>query len=162
MAVLTEEVLLGLENQVFLFKDEKSFAEGTFDNVTCTDDTLRLDQASGRYVQAGCYTSPKLSAAAFSALVASWNAATPKGTAVEVFVRVLVCNAWSAWMSYGKWSPFLQRASLPAERSKGAGAWLDTDQVRVCAPEGGTAFQLRINLYTNDIGATPAVFLLAA
>lgn len=162
MAVLTEEVLLGMENQVFLFKDEKSFAEGTFDNVTCTDDTLRLDQASGRYVQAGCYTSPKLSAAAFSALVASWNAATPKGTAVEVFVRVLVCNAWSAWMSYGKWSPFLQRASLPAERSKGAGAWLDTDQVRVCAPEGGTAFQLRINLYTNDIGATPAVFLLAA
>lgn len=151
-----------MENHVFLLKDEKSFAGGTFDNVTYIDGALRLDQSAGRYVQAGCYTSPELSAPAFSALVASWNAATPAGTAVEVFARVLVCDAWSAWMSYGKWSPFLRRASMPVERPKGADAYLDVDQVRVCAPEGGTAFQVRICLYTNDTCITPAAFLLAA
>ena len=151
-----------MENRVFLLKDEKAFAGGPFDNVTYIDGALRLDQAAGRYIQAGCYTSPELSATAFSALVASWNAATPAGTAVEMFARVLVSDTWSAWMSYGKWSPFLRRASLPVERPKGASAYLDTDLVRVCAPEGGTAFQLRISLYTNDTGITPAVFLLAA
>lgn len=157
-----EGVLLGMEDRLFLFRDEKAFASGTFENVTYTDGALRLDQSAGRYVQAGCYTSPEVSARAFSALVASWNAATPAGTAVEVFARVLVCGVWSAWMSYGKWSPFLRRASIPVTRPKGADAYLDTDQVRVCAPEGGTAFQLRICLYTNDTGITPAAFLLAA
>lgn len=151
-----------MTNRMFLLKDEKAFAGGTFDNVTYIDGALRLDHPSGRYVQAGCYTSPQLSAPAFSALVASWNTATPAGTAVEVYARVLVGDEWSAWMSYGKWSPFLRRASLPVKRPKGADAYLDTDQVRVCAPEGGTAFQLRISLYTNDTGITPAAFLLAA
>ena len=153
---------LGMESNLFLLKNEKAFAGGTFDNVSYIDGALRLDQSAGRYVQAGCYTSQELAAPAFGALVASWNAATPRGTASEAFVRVWVGGAWSAWMSYGKWSPFLRRASMPVRHEESDNAYLDTDVVRVRAPGGATAFQLRIRLYANDARVTPAVFLLAA
>ncbi len=151
-----------MANHLFLLKDERAFAEGTFDNVAYADGALRLDQSAGRYVQAGCYTSPQLQAPAFNALVASWNAATPAGTAVEVCVRVLADGAWSPWMSYGKWSPFLRRASVAAPHTEQDAVFLDTDLVRVRPAEGGAAFQLRISLYTNDTCVAPAVFLLAA
>ena len=104
-----------MTNHTFVLKDEKAFASGAFENTAYADGALRLEQYAGRYVQAGCYTTPEISAPAFNALVASWNAATPAGTAVELAVRVFAAGAWTPWMPYGKWSPFLRRASLPVQ-----------------------------------------------
>ena len=96
-----------MTNHTFVLKDEKAFASGAFENTAYADGALRLEQYAGRYVQAGCYTTPEISAPAFNALVASWNAATPAGTAVELAVRVFAAGAWTPWMPSGKWSPFL-------------------------------------------------------
>lgn len=123
-----------MTNHTFVLKDEKAFASGAFENTAYADGALRLEQYAGRYVQAGCYTTPEISAPAFNALVASWNAATPAGTAVELAVRVFAAGAWTPWMPYGKWSPFLRRASLPVQHPEDAAAYLDTDMVNVRAP----------------------------
>lgn len=151
-----------MTDHLFVWKEERAFADGAFDNVTFADGALRLGQYAGRFVQAGCFTTPELSAPAFNALVASWNTATPAGTAVEVSARVFAAGAWSAWMSYGKWSPFLRRASMPVQCEDEAAVYLDTDMVNVRAQGGATLFQLRISLYTDDVRRTPCVFLLAA
>ena len=87
-----------MTNHTFVLKDEKAFASGAFENTAYADGALRLEQYAGRYVQAGCYTTPEISAPAFNALVASWNAATPAGTAVELAVRVFAAGAWTPWM----------------------------------------------------------------
>ena len=103
-----------MTNHTFVLKDEKAFASGAFENTAYADGALRLEQYAGRYVQAGCYTTPEISAPAFNALVASWNAATPAGTAVELAVRVFAAGAWTPWMPYGKWSPFLRQPACAA------------------------------------------------
>ena len=131
-----------MTNHTFVLKDEKAFASGAFENTAYADGALRLEQYAGRYVQAGCYTTPEISAPAFNALVASWNAATPAGTAVELAVRVFAAGAWTPWMPYGKWSPFLRRASLPVQHPEDAAAYLDTDMVNVRAPGGASLFPL--------------------
>ena len=131
-----------MANNLFVLKEEKAFADGAFENIAYADGALRLEQYAGRYVQAGCYTTPELSAPAFNALVASWNAATPTGTAVEISVRVFAAGTWTPWMAYGKWSPFLRRASLPVQHTENA-AYLDTDIVNIRAPGGASLFQLR-------------------
>lgn len=151
-----------MTNHTFVLKDEKAFASGAFENTAYADGALRLEQYAGRYVQAGCYTTPEISAPAFNALVASWNAATPAGTAVELAVRVFAAGAWTPWMPYGKWSPFLRRASLPVQHPEDAAAYLDTDMVNVRAPGGASLFQLRASLYTDDVRRSPSVYLLAA
>ena len=151
-----------MTNHTFVLNDEKAFASGAIENTAYADGALRLEQYAGRYVQAGCYTTPEISAPAFNALVASWNAATPAGTAVELAVRVFAAGAWTPWMPYGKWSPFLRRASLPVQHPEDAAAYLDTDMVNVRAPGGASLFQLRASLYTDDVRRSPSVYLLAA
>lgn len=151
-----------MTGNLFVLNEERAFEGGTFENTVFADGALRLEQYGGRYLPAGSYTSPALQAPAFEALVASWNAATPEGTAVEASVRVCVDGVWTPWMSYGKWSPFLRRASLPVRHTEGEAAYLDTDLVRVCAPNGASALQLRVSLYSNEARVTPAVYLLAA
>lgn len=121
-----------MTNHTFVLKDEKAFASGAFENTAYADGALRLEQYAGRYVQAGCYTTPEISAPAFNALVASWNAATPAGTAVELAVRVFAAGAWTPWMPYGKWSPFLRRASLPVQHPEDAALiWIPTWSIYV-------------------------------
>ena len=77
-------------------------------------------------------------------------------------MRVFAAGAWTPWMPYGKWSPFLRRASLPVQHPEDAAAYLDTDMVNVRAPGGASLFQLRASLYTDDVRRSPSVYLLAA
>ena len=152
---------LDMAKDLFLWNSADSFSDGAFDNVSVSDGAVTLEQAGGRFVQAGCYTTPEMQCALFTALVAGWNSDTPCGTAVEIQVRVLVQGQWSAWMSYGKWSPLIARASVKSTAAADAAVTLDTDTVSVAGP-GAAAFQLRVFLYSDKPAATPAVRLLSA
>ncbi|MEG1549500.1 MAG: hypothetical protein RR395_03610 [Ruthenibacterium sp.] len=150
-----------MTENLFLWNSASAFSRGTFENIVCVHDTLALEQADGCKVQAGCFTSEETDAPPFGALIASWNADTPPATAVEVQVRVLVTETWSAWLSFGKWSPLIARASAAPVTGEN-GVSMDGDIVRITAPGGAHGFQLRVFLYTNHAEVSPTVRLLSA
>ncbi|MEG2931401.1 MAG: C39 family peptidase, partial [Ruthenibacterium sp.] len=150
-----------MTNNLFLWNSAASFESGTLDNASTAEGTLTLSDADGRYPPVGCYTAQEVVCAPFAALVASWNTDTPVGTAVEVQVRVRVQGVWSAWLSYGKWSPFLARASVLCTLAPDAAVRMDTDTVTIAGP-GADAFQLRVFLYSDKPHATPVLALLSA
>ena len=132
---------------------------GELDNVTVAGGHILLDMVQGGYVPYGCYTSPAIPLPAFDALRPSWNAFTPPDTAVEVQVRVMVDGNWTAWCSFGRWSPFLRREG-PKPMTRGPLTLLP-DQLLLDSKLADQA-QLRIYLYTKDEKATPQVSLLGA
>ena len=74
-------------------------------------------------------------------------------------VRVLVDGNWTAWMAFGKWSLYLQRAgAAPRER----GPLQRTPDCLLLDSKCATQAQLRIYLYSKNDKATPAVHLLGA
>ena len=140
------------------------FSRGALDNVTLQDGTIILDDVGGQHVLYGCYTSPEFSLAPFCSLNVSWNAHTPAGTVVEAQCRVWAGGKWSAWKSFGKWSPDYPRCSI---RSLGAAdedrmVFITGDTVTIAVSGGATALQMRIFLYTDNEEITPSVRLLAA
>lgn len=148
-------------NNLFLYQDAQGFGTGEQSNVCIANDAVILCEANGRCVPSGCYTAPETVCTPFSKLVASWNSDTPEGTSVEVQVRVRAQGAWSAWLSYGKWSPFLSTRGSTVSDAQHPNVTLDTDTVCVAGP-GADAFQLRVFLYASQEGAGPSVCLLAA
>lgn len=143
----------------YILAGTEAFTRGELDNVALAENAVCLEQTAGRYVLYGCYTSPVIAFPPFTELAMSWNAETPQGTVVEAQARVLVDGAWSGWMSFGKWSPYLSRAS--ACQPPAAPAYLQGDTVHI--PQGrAIQAQLRIYLYTDDERQTPSVRLLAA
>ena len=106
-----------MEKNTVLLQETEAFMRGELDNVTVSMNSVVLDLVQGSYVPYGCYTSAPIPLPLFDALWPSWNAATPPDTAVEMQVRVLVDGNWTAWMAFGKWSLYLQRAgAAPRER----------------------------------------------
>ena len=151
-----------MTENLFLWNSASAFARGTFEHVTSTQNTLTLATDDGCTALIGCFTGEETRTAPFGALIASWNADTPPSTAVDVQVRVLVEDTWSAWMHYGKWSPFLARASAQPQETAENGVALHTDAVRITAPCGACGFQLRVFLSTSDLTFSPTVRLLCA
>ena len=137
----------------------EALARGEMVNLALSTGALVLDRTSGDYAAQGCYLTPQLAFPAFDRLMASWDADTPRGTAVEAQVRVQVEGRWSGWFSFGKWSPFLPRAG--EAQPAAAPAYLDVDTL--CMPQApAEKAQLRVFLYTERADATPALRLLAA
>ena len=148
-----------MERNTFLLQDTEAFMRGELDNVTVAGGSIVLDLVQGGYVPYGCYTSAPIPLPLFDALWPSWNAATPPDTAVEMQVRVLVDGNWTAWMAFGKWSLYLQRAgAAPRER----GPLQLTPDCLLLDSKCATQAQLRIYLYSKNDKATPAVHLLGA
>ena len=146
-----------MERNTVLLRETEAFMRGELDNVTVSQNSIVLDLVQGSYVPFGCYTSAPISMPVFDALRVSWNAASPRGTAVEAQARVLVDGNWTPWVGFGKWSPYLHRES-PAYQERGPvqrwPAHLQLDS------KYATQAQLRIYLYSKDEKATPAVTLL--
>lgn len=144
---------------LYVLSGTDALTRGILDNVALGDNLVQLDQSAGRHVLYGCYTSPVVNFAPFDRLVMSWNATTPEGTVVEAQARVLVQDSWTSWFSFGKWSPYIARASIWQEG--GGLAYIQGDTVFI--PGGkATQAQLRIYLYTEDERLSPTVRLLAA
>ena len=141
----------------FLLQDTEMFMRGELDNVTVAGGRILLDIVQGGHVPYGCYTSPAISLPAFDAVRVSWNAGTPPDTAVEAQARVLVDGNWSAWSSFGRWSPYLDReGARPVTRGP---LVLSSDHLTLDS-KVGMQVQLRIYLYTKDEKKTPTVSLL--
>ena len=104
-----------MEKNTLLLRDTEAFMRGELDNVTVADGCIVLDLVQGSYVPYGCYTSAAIPMPVFDALWVSWNAVSPSGTAVEAQARVLVDGNWTAWISFGKWSPYLRREGVPPQ-----------------------------------------------
>lgn len=151
-----------MSNQVFVCKSEPNAGAGTFENAEYADGAFRLAQYAGCYMLSGSYTTPEIPAPAFRSLLGSWNAATPPDTSVGLEVRVGAGERWSEWMSFGTWSTFRRRESLPQQGCETDFAMLSGDIVHVNAPAGADRFQLRICLATDDIYSTPFVHLFSA
>ena len=141
----------------FLLQDTEMFMRGELDNVTVSGGRIMLDIVQGGHVPYGCYTSPAITLPAFDAVRVSWNAGTPPDTAVEAQARVLVDGNWTAWSSFGRWSPYLDReGARPATRGP---LVLSSDHLNLDS-KMGMQVQLRIYLYTKDEKKTPTVSLL--
>lgn len=133
------------------------FMRGELDNVTVANGCILLDIVQGGHVPYGCYTSPAITLPAFDAVRVSWNAGTPPDTAVEAQARVLVDGNWTAWSSFGRWSPYLEReGARPVTRGP---LVLSSDHLTLDS-KVGLQVQLRIYLYTKDEKKTPSVSLL--
>lgn len=148
-----------MEKNTLLLRDTEAFMRGELDNVTVADGCIVLDLVQGSYVPYGCYTSAPIPMPLFDALWVSWNAVSPPGTAVEAQARVLVDGNWTAWISFGKWSPYLRREGVPMQER--GPLRMGADMVRL-ESKRATQAQLRIYLYTKFEKITPAVRLLGA
>ena len=138
----------------------ETFSRGQLDNLALENGSLVLDSVAGRSLQYGSYTTPEFAMPAFCNLSVSWNASAPHNTMVEVRCRVYAGNAWTGWMSFGKWAPDYPRCSTHAQSEDGM-IFLMGDTVTVATSGGGTGVQLQVNLSTNNDKVTPAVRLLA-
>ena len=143
----------------YILSDTGAFTRGELDNVALAEDGVCLEQAAGRYVLYGCYTSQPVELPAFDRLVMSWNAETPRGTVVEAQARVRVGGEWTGWLTFGKWSPYIRRASVSGSESEPVFMWRNVIHVE---KGRATQAQLRIYLYTEDERLSPKVWLLAA
>ena len=148
-----------MEKNTLLLRDTEAFMRGELDNVTVAGGSIVLDLVQGSYVPYGCYTSAAIPMPLFDALWVSWNATSPPGTAVEAQARVLVDGNWTAWVAFGKWSPYLRREGVP-EQERGP-LRMGSDMLRLDSKRA-TQAQLRIYLYTKQEKVTPAVHLLGA
>lgn len=147
-----------------IFDDFSAIDLGEFtDHLTlaAADKTaLVLEQSENEYVSEGSLTTPVFDLPQFKQLVASWNALTPEGTAVQVEARINQGERWSAWHSWGRWSTKVLSASVKQDREDSL-AGIDTDTLTV--KNGvGTKAQLRVHLYSENPQQTPVLKLVAA
>jgi cell wall-associated NlpC family hydrolase len=91
---------------------------------------------------------------AFDDLVGSWNAELPKGSALEMQVRVRRGADWSDWFSLGRAEP---DRWYSAERQDGPFGFVDVDTLKL--REKAAAFQYR---FLFSAQKKPAVLKLAA
>ena len=142
---------------IYLLQDTEEFMRGELDNVTVAEGRISLDVVQGGHVPYGCYTSPAIPMPTFDAVRVSWNGGTPPGTALEAQARVMVDGNWTAWCSFGRWSPYLPReGAKPTVRGP---LVLQHDQLALDS-KVGTQVQLRIYLYSKEERCTPTVSLL--
>lgn len=155
-----------------LLEGFSGFKSGDFNSTElCTVngvESIALMQDDNGYVSRGEYITEIIDTPPFKSMVASWNTETPPETYVEVRGRALVnyidnqgevCQRWSQWFSWGKWSPFINRAS---ESFKGILARIGTDEFAINGDENnfGSKVQLKIILYSKDKNSTPSLRLL--
>lgn len=135
-----------------------AWEQGTAENVVVTsevgDGALRLAEGQTE----GSWVSPELTVPAFEYMVSSWSADTPEGTWVAVKARVYVDlhEAWSEWLSWGKWSPYMKRGSANSSCDL---AEVDTDTLIVLGSDGETAsrIQFQLVLHSDDAAVTPTL-----
>lgn len=154
-------------NETFnILKNVRDFAPGAFENTAVEDGSIQLGHIGKGYLPNGSYTAPAHTSAPFTRLVPSWNVDTPPGTWVEVQVRVFCAGQWSRWFSFGKWSPYIDRAS--PEPFEDEIAHCDAEFLSISDSvnervilRGSDTYQIRIFLSTEDPAFTPMVHLLA-
>ena len=134
-----------------------AFRTGERDGVRVRRGALVLDGAAahrsyrGKRYDVGTWTSPTVSPGyGFTQLVASWSAATPKNSWVEVRVRVSTGAATSRWQVLGRWASgdkHVRRTSVPGQSD--ALGWVDVDTWKSASATGASSYQLQAVSYTH-------------
>lgn len=143
-----------------ILNNVRDFAPGAFENTAVENGSIQLGRFGSGYLSAGSYTTPPHFTKPFSRLVPSWNADTPKGTTIEVQIRLSRDGEWSRWFSFGHWSPYIDRASPYASSDDFATQKKEMLSV-VDEDTPADGYQLRVFLKTSRGGVTPMVHLLA-
>jgi hypothetical protein len=156
---------------------ENGFAGWTLDHAArAGDGTVVLSGGVAGTDQAGAYngrnfynggsyvvgevTSPLISTGAvpLNEGIASWNAATPEGTWIEVQVRGQIGTRLTKWFNLGVWasdSSTIERHSVTGQRDADGSAIVDTLVLDGKAGPGN-AYQLKVRLFSEN-GATPTL-----
>jgi hypothetical protein len=95
-------------------------------------------------------------------LVPSWNAETPTGTWLEVWLRVRLGERWSTWKNLGVWASdnsTIQRHSVADQRD--ADTSVSTDTLIVHPSGEVTAWQMKVRLFSADGAHLPTLRLAA-
>lgn len=120
--------------------------------------SLDEDQ-SGEYFTTGVILSPELNAGfEMASAVPSWNADTPEGTWIEIFLRVKLGDQWTRWYGLGNWSSKpdpVTRHSL--ENEKDQEVEVLTDTLNVISAARASCIQMKIRLRSFDGKATPVL-----
>ena len=119
----------------------------------------------GNYYNGGQFyvgeaTSPEISTPFnYTEAIASWNAATPEGTWVEVQFRAQYGTRWSKWYVLGIWAAdysTIRRHSVRLQGDSDGYVAVDTF-VSSNKKETTNKFQIRLRLFSEDGIATPTV-----
>jgi len=101
----------------------------------------------------------------FDQLVASWNAATPSGTWIDVQMRASGKSRTTKWYTLGIWASgddTIHRTTMKRQEDADGRVNVDTFEKAVPAAEL-TSYELRVTLHrTAGLSVTPALALLAA
>lgn len=151
-----------LQDNFVRITSAEAWRQGELDNLAVTEEIGdgALVLAEGQ--TEGTYISPELTVPAFEYMVASWGADTPNGTWVEIKARAFVemKDAWSGWLSWGKWGIGLKRGSTDDSDSL---AKVDTDTFTIRGSSGETSslIQFMAVLHSDDPAVTPTLRNLA-
>lgn len=149
----------------------KDFASGSADGTRFSGDGLVINQPSGSRDYAGkryesaSWTSPEYqSKVSAKELVSSWNAHTPKGTWLEVQLRVRTTDdRTSGWYSFGQWASGdqdIKRTSVTGQDDAIGSVSTDTFAAKKAKV---SSYQLRANLYRAEGSeASPKLTMLGA
>jgi hypothetical protein len=140
-----------------------AFRTGSRSGVRVHHGALVLGDASrhrtyrGTRYDVGTWTSPWVwQGYGFTQLVASWSAATPRNSWVEVRARVTSGTATSRWLVLGRWASgdkHVRRTSVPGQ-SDSLGR-VDVDTWKAASSAGVASYQLQVRLMRRS-GASSA------
>ena len=148
-----------MAGKYFILQKVTDFAPGYFENTAMEGGSVQLGRISQNFSSNGTYTSPPFACEGFFGLIPSWNADTPPGTTVEMQVRVSTDGRWSHWFSFGTWSPYISRASVPQQQDDIALVREEHLFLKDGCPAADTV-QMRVLLHTTNLCVTPRVRLL--
>lgn len=152
---------------------QAAWTAGTFSGSRATDGVLRVGAPTGTVVidgktfEYGAWQSPWTAPAhAFTELVPSWNALTPKGTYLAVQVRARTTGGkLTSWQDFGRWTSL----NFAAFRSSVAGSQADglstvaTDTLRAAPGVTFAAYTLKVRVARRSgTTASPSVRSLGA
>lgn len=117
------------------------------------------DGQPGEYFTTGVIVSPEFTPQfEIASAVPSWNADTPEGTWIEIFLRAKLGDHWTRWYGLGNWSSSpdpLTRHSLEKEKDENAEVLTDTLNLLSSIP--AHSLQMKIRLRSFDGKATPVL-----
>jgi len=122
-----------------------------------------LDYYNGSTFYYGTLLSPvHITHKPITTIIPSWNATTPKGTWLQVHLRVQVAGTWTHWYRLSIWaSDFtaIHRHSVDGQQDATGSVSTDTFSV---GKQKATAYQLSVTLFATSHTISPSVRRIAA
>lgn len=145
-------------DRLVLFDSDHAFVQGTLDCVAVNHETpahvVLDDRRPKSYPRVGFWTSAETKTNfPFTELLPSWNASTPAQTGLRLQVRTqdAATNAWSPWLSIGRWGRTMDATKEDGFTNQFAGGRVNVDTLMLDQP--ADAFQVRVELQSFDLNA---------